>query len=110
MSRLERDESKRHGNYMELMSYLQQYQDSISHSAAGMLPNKNLRQDPDVKGDDDQTLTAEEIWPRVKSGPNKGQIVPRRDDHGNIVVDPAGNIIKETYLLDYNVYKSLHAQ
>lgn len=33
-----------------------------------------------------------------------------RDTHGNIVVDPAGNINKEQYLLDYNIYRELHDQ
>ena len=75
-----------------------------------MLPNKNSRLDPNVADEDGDTLTAEEIWPKVKSGPNKGQIAPRRDARGNVIVDPAGNIVKESYLLDYNVYKSLHAQ
>ena len=31
-----------------------------------------------------------------------------RDTHGNIVVDPAGNILKDQYLLDFNIYKNLH--
>ena len=87
------------------MTFLQNYQESISHEASGMLPNKNNRLDPDVADQDEDTLTAEEIWPRVQSGPNKGQVIPRRDNRDNIVVDPAGNIIKESYLLDFNVYK-----
>ena len=47
------------------MNFLQNYQESISHEATGMLPNKNNRLDPDVADQEGDTLSAEEIWPRV---------------------------------------------
>ena len=58
-----------------------------------MFPDKNAA----VKDSDseDDILKAEEIWPVAQSGPNKGQLIPTLDTHGNIVVDPAGNILKE---------------
>ena len=57
---------------MELMAFLQNYQESICQDSSGMLPNKNNRLDPDVADEEGDTLTAEEIWPRVEAGPNKG--------------------------------------
>ena len=57
---------------MELMEYLQNYQESISHDAAGMLPNKNKIVDPDAADQEELTLTADDIWPRIQAGPNKG--------------------------------------
>ena len=74
-----------------------------------MLPSTNAVDPKSKHEEEDDTLTAEEIWPIVTSGPNKGRIKPTRDTHGNIVVDPAGNILKEQYLLDFNIYRELHA-
>ena len=92
------------------MDYLQRYKESICYEASGMLPNTNMvekDQEREFKLDD-TILTAEEIWPTVQSGPNKGRVKPTLDTHGNIVVDPAGNIIKEQYLLDFKIYRALH--
>ena len=70
-----------------------------------MLPNKNNRLDPDYESDGD-TLCAEEIWPVEEEGPDKGKIKPARDILGNIIVDPAGNILKSQYLLDLSIFKN----
>lgn len=88
------------------MQYLQRYKESIAYEAIGMLPNKKRIKEDDIE--DQACLTAEEIWPLHTSGPKKGKIKPTYDTHGNIVVDPAGNILKDQYLLDYNIYKALH--
>ena len=96
-----------HGSYMNLMDYLQKYKESICYEGVGMLPSVKLDCE-DEQGEVDDTLTAEEIWPIVISGPKRGQVKPTRDTHGNIVVDPAGNILKEQYLLDFNIYRELH--
>ena len=37
-----------------------------------------------------------------------GQPKAVRDTRGNIVVDPAGNIMRSKYLLDYKIYAALH--
>ena len=42
---------------MDLMGYLQNYQESISHDATGMLPNKNKIRDPDAT-EEESALTA----------------------------------------------------
>ena len=99
-----------HGNYMELMDYLQKYKESICYEATGMLPNTNIndREDEREFKKEDDMLTAGEIWPVIQSGPKKGQVKPTLDSRGKIVVDPAGNILREQYLLDFNVYRNLH--
>ena len=99
-----------HENYMELMDYLQKYKESICYEATGMLPNTNINDKEDEREfkKEDDMLTAEEIWPIIKSGPKKGQVKPTLDNRGKIVVDPAGNILREQYLLDFNVYRNLH--
>lgn len=81
------------------------YKESICYEATGMLPGKGTRAE---QLDNDLTLSADEIWPRAEDGTKKGKLIATRDTHGNIVVDPAGNIVKNQYLLDYNVYKALH--
>ena len=78
---------------MELMNYLQTYKDAICYEASGMLPDKNAAEKD--SNSEDETLKAEEIWPVSESGPTKGQLIPTLDTHGNVVVDPAGNILKE---------------
>ena len=97
-----------HTNFMFLMQYLQRYKESIAYEAIGMLPNKKRIKEDELQ--DQACLKAEEIWPIAKSGPKKGKIIPTYDTHGKIVVDPAGNILKDQYLLDYNIYKALHVQ
>ena len=73
------------------MNYLQAYKDSLCYEPQGMLPERNENFDPDFE-EDGLTLSAAQIWPRHKSGPDKGKIKPVRDNRKKIVVDPAGNI------------------
>jgi len=101
-----REEKELHESYMNLMAYLQSYKESICYEAQGMLPEKNERMDPDFEESDD-VLAVEEIWPLYKSGRKKGEFKPQRDTKGNIVVDPAGNIVKNRYLLDFEIYRAL---
>ena len=77
---------------MALMNFLQMYKESICYEAAGMLPGKG--QTRPGKENLDITLDVDEIWPKEKHGPKKGKIIPTLDARGNIVVDPAGNIVK----------------
>ena len=89
------------------MTFLQSYQESISYESSGVIPKKNKREDPTEEKEDD-TLRVDEIWKFVESGPKKGKVIPELDKLGNVIVDPAGNILKEQYLLDFNEYKQLH--
>ena len=72
-----------------------------------MLPDKNEKYDPDYDSDGN-TLAADEIWPMHTEGRKKGQPKAVRDSRGNVVVDPAGNIMRSKYLLDFKIYKALH--
>lgn len=92
------------------MQFLQTYQESISYESSGVIPDKNQSKTKDNDQFEHTQLTAQEIWEFVKSGPKKGQVIPNLDKLGNVVVDPAGNILKEQYLLDFNIYKALHSQ
>ena len=97
---------KLHDSYMDLMGYLERYKDSICYAASGVMPRAVLddNEDPQIEA---EALTAADIWPVETSGPKKGKIKATRDSHGNIVVDPAGNIVLENYLLDFTIYRAM---
>lgn len=94
-----------HEDYMRLMEYLEIYKDSICYSAQGVVPNKTYKdeEDPNIER---EALTATDIWPVEQSGPKKGKIKAPLDSNGKIVVDPAGNIVLEKYLLDFDIYRA----
>lgn len=96
-----------HRSYLGLMEYLQAYKESICYEASGMLPNTNEKFELDCESDGN-TLAVDEIWPKHKEGELKGKIIASRDIKGNVVVDPAGNIMRSRYLLDFKIYKALH--
>lgn len=92
---------------MGLMRYLEKYSDFICYESNGVIPKQKGRfgeEDPFIE---EQELKAEDIWPVAKSGKKKGKIIPTKDTRGNTVVDPVGNIVKNNYLLDYNIYETL---
>ena len=41
-----------------------------------------------------------------EKGQKKGKIKAPLDSNGKIVVDPAGNIVLEKYLLDFDIYRA----
>ena len=47
------------------------------------------------------------MFPIEESGPNKGKILPRRDERGNIIVDPTTLVQKDPLLIDYKLYSRL---
>ena len=107
LKQLSSDEYKTHKNYLGLMEYLQAYKESICYEASGMLPFTNEKYDAEIESDG-ATLPAEQIWPKHTEGELKGKIKSKKDIRGNIIVDPAGNIVRNRYLLDYEIYKGLH--
>ena len=48
---------------------------------------------------------AENLFPVETEGPNKGKYIPKKDENGNIVIDPTTQIKKSSFILDFNVFK-----
>ena len=45
------------------------------------------------------------MFPVETEGPNKGKYIPKKDENGNIVIDPTTQIKKSSFILDFNVFK-----
>ena len=96
-----------HKNYIELMGYLEQYKDFICYESNGVLPRRKGRNEDEDPAVAMMALNVDDIWPVETEGPRKGLRKHTIDNRGKIVVDPVGNIKKEVYLLDYNMYHEL---
>ena len=49
---------------------------------------------------------AENLFPLEKEGPHKGQYIPRKDERGNVIIDPTTLLKSSSFAIDYSVYKS----
>ena len=49
---------------------------------------------------------AENLFPVETDGPNKGQFIPRKDERGNVIIDPSILIKSSSFAIDYDVFKT----
>ena len=92
VSNLEK-ERVQHESFIKLMGYLNEYKNSISYDTSGLI-NIRKKTDPDdfEALENQKKFSAANMFPIEKSGPNKGKYVPKRDERGNIIVDPTQQI------------------
>ena len=94
-----------HENFVKLVGYLNHYRQSISYESGGLINTRTQTDENDVIGNQrDAKFSAANLFPLETEGPQKGKHIPRRDERGNIIVDPTANLQKEPLFIDFDLY------
>ena len=111
--RAKNKEEAMHNRFMDLSAYLNEYSQRLGNNNSGMLPNeKKLKKGelPPEPSEEENVQAAvykaDNLFPLEAEGKHKGQYVPQKDARGNAIVDPTVLIQNQSFLIDYNVWKS----
>lgn len=89
-----------HAHFVNLIKYINDYKANICCKSRNLLNSYSGSFDDAVQA----KYSAEQLFPRYESGPDRGKLIYARDAQGNIEIDPTANVVQDPLSLEYSLY------